>query len=687
MASGPSPSPRPPLQILPGQSNPLSGATLAPSGDLESLTPYSQPSHPKAESTSTNRENEKVTEQEEDASTPTTTTKLGAVINWVLDKAKVHKIPLFYIPRISATVLLLLAPWIFFGVVFHKGQLLLSRSAADQVSNNPRITTHIVVTLSGIVASVVTVLFSSAVVCVVQKLTAISAPTEPTTSISLPRAVRVRYLGRFANVGQLKLIFAFNSRGAIAASALAGVLFLAGNQLVAGISAMFAPQPITLNTTLAGREIDFSATDSACLDWYTSNPPPQNCGYQRVGDFVFTSCLGENQLSDVIQAGRDNAAFPNSSLPTTFPRMDGTHFFGLFPGVLLAGPNGLGPINPVFPDDPMAFAESPTPGRSYNYTLSLQGVSIDVTCSNQSSTIISVVPVANDLIGSSLQWSATCPDGSSDILELPGGNYTTPVSGLSMGVWACKQNATNSGSLSYTIYLEGVNTYKPTVGKMSCSVAVALADYSIGYRGDAGYFETIEGPTIISQTSNSPNVFTSVFDEVIRRNAGVIMDGQTVLQGNQVAEAMLAIGAEYYGLDQTTSDNAYTAIMSSVLQAMLNYQAGYLRLIYSGADAALLPLSQCLRDISGAASYPWVGWSTGSGQFDPAFLAAYTVVLLLSLALYIIALRMEKPYDAWNPTDPTDIGAAGHRNELRFTGQEGKDGAGAIVTRVPLSKV
>ncbi|TFK73339.1 hypothetical protein BDN72DRAFT_893970 [Pluteus cervinus] len=643
MASDPSPPQRPPL------------------------TPFSQLSHPKAGSA----------EYQEDADTTSTSSKRGSIKNWLIKQADKHKTPLFYIPRISATIILLLAPWILYGVVSHHGQLTLGHSAADQIASNSRIVTHVVVTLAGIVASAVTYLFGAALVCVVQKWASRPPSTVPT---NLMRPVRIRYLGQLANIGRLRLIFAYNSWEAVAVSALAVVLYAAGNQLLAGISAMFTPQVVSLTTPLTGSEIDFSATDSTCINWYTnaSQSLTQDCGYTVLNGFMFTTCLGENQLTEVIQAGRDNAVLLNSSAPNTFPRLNGTRFLGSFPGVLVTGPNGMNPFGPVYLDDVLALAGPP--GTVYNYTLPLQGISLDVNCAYKDDTIVGVqVLPLTDTQGNPaaelLVWNSTCPAGTLPFHNSEG-DYQTFATDKSMGIWACKQNPPNNRSLSYSIYLHGVNDYRQAVGNMTCTVDVALADYEIEYLGAENSFRTNQGPNI---TDGSPNVFTSVFDDVIWSAVGVGTDSQTANAGNLVTEAVLAIGAEYYGLDQTARSETYTMILSNILQGMLSYQSGYHRLVLSRGQDILPP--DCFRTIAGNVHYLGIGWATHSGQFDSPFLLGYTAVLLLALIMYCLALCMPEPWDSWDPTDPTDVCAAASRGELVFTKLRGQDGEDAYVTR------
>ncbi|TFK65189.1 hypothetical protein BDN72DRAFT_962696 [Pluteus cervinus] len=532
----------------------------------------------------------------------------------------------FYILRISAAFALLIAPWIFHGVVVHSGQLALSRPVAEKVAKNPQTTTQVVVTLAGIVSMAVTFLFGAAVVCVAQKwvTTATQVPTglansevlateqnNEANSDRLKRTVRIKHLARLANIGGLRPVFAFNSWRAVGVSIVAVLLYVACNQALAGISAMFTPQPLSLTTALTGSEVDFSSTNPTCLDWYEANPPPQVCGYVNSGGVTFTTCLGENQLFDVIQAGRDNAALVRPSVPTMFPRMNGIRFLGSFPGVLLTGPNGLN-FSHVFTDNPHAFSDSPIPGISYNYSLPLQSTSISISCGYQDTTILGV-----HLVDDLLQWNASCPPSTSDFLLYNNLDpYWTSPSNFTMDVWACKQDLTFNGSLGYSLYLRGVNPYLQTIGNTTCIVNVALADYTIEYLGAVEYFTAVQGPNVTERASEPSSVFAEVFDEVVRRNVDLVINSQTVNTGNLVTEIMLANGAEYYGLDQMSRDSKYMAIFSAILQGMLDYQAGYLRLLYSGEDSTLP--QNCFRAINGTVSYPGVGWSAHAGQFNPS---------------------------------------------------------------------
>ncbi|TFK71632.1 hypothetical protein BDN72DRAFT_895469 [Pluteus cervinus] len=623
--------------------------------------------------------------QKSEAASTSTDEGKGNTPSTLAPKKGPHEIRKYYAYRITGTFLLLIAPWIFYGIVVHKTQLILGRSAAEQVANHPRTTTHAVVTLAGLLSTAVTFLFGASVVCVAQKWIAthkpppadlIAANSDRRLTGTDKKPLRIGYLGRLAKIKGLQPVLAFNSRRARALTILAFLLYTSCNQATAGIAAMFTPQPVSLTTSLTGSEIDFASTDTECIAWYQAHPPPQTCGYNERNGFTFTTCLGENQLFDVIQAGRDNAALVNSSVPSTFPRLNGTRFLGTFPGVLVAGPNGLNEFSTISPGNSKAFAESPSPGISYNYSLPLQGVSLGVSCDYSNETIVAV---SADL--PFLNWNTSCPPGTDDFLQLFDDAYQTLASNLTMGVWACKQNATDNKPLSYSIYLRGVNSYLPVIGNMTCVVDVALADYEIEYLGAVEYFTTTEGPNLVNATGSSPDVFVGVFDEVIRRGVDVVINSQTGLTGNLVAETMLALGAEFYGLNQTARDERYPQLLSKIFQGMLNYQvsrlasfracfttdfaqAGYLRLLYAGLDTTLP--QNCLRDVSGVVTYPGIGWSTLNEQFNPAFLAPHSVVLLLTLVLFIAALFMPEPWDSWDPTDPSEVAVAAHQDKLRF---------------------
>ena len=106
-----------------------------PTSEATMVAAAPNPQPPQSESTQT----------EKPQRHPTTLDKIKEPVMKWLDK---YKRPVFYISRITGTIILLLAPWIFYHVVLDKGQLALHRKVAEQVANHPRTTTHFVVTIS-----------------------------------------------------------------------------------------------------------------------------------------------------------------------------------------------------------------------------------------------------------------------------------------------------------------------------------------------------------------------------------------------------------------------------------------------------------------------------------------------------------------------------------------------------------
>jgi hypothetical protein len=91
-----------------------------------------------------------------------------------------------------------------------------------------------------------------------------------------------------------------------------------------GLNAILLPHPFSRLRPLQGHELDFSSTDTTCMEWVVGHPIPPLCNWRvsvtthfsgsalnmskEYNGFEFTDCLGENQLVDVLEAGRSNVS-------------------------------------------------------------------------------------------------------------------------------------------------------------------------------------------------------------------------------------------------------------------------------------------------------------------------------------------------------------------------------------------
>ena len=231
---------------------------------------------------------------------------------------------------------------------------------------------------------------------------------------------------------------------------------------------------------------------------------------------MYTNCLEENQLVDVLEAARGNVRvplvilpvsfltllrqilshLPNNTVSLTFTQLgavNGLHLLGSTRGMLPIGPNGIPAFDTVLPS---RFTEAAANSfLSYNYSLDLQGIYSNVSCSYATDTrvIFSSVNPPSPYV---YQFNGTCPPGQ-EFLGDPEWMALTTYHAL--GFWACE---TSTSGDAYNVYLRGGTKYKASIGNITCIVKpVQPAVFKLDYIGKLGAFNSTE--TAISTSSGT----------------------------------------------------------------------------------------------------------------------------------------------------------------------------------------
>ena len=126
-------------------------------------------------------------------------------------------------------------------------------------------------------------------------------------------------------VGKMfRAVFGQKHRDAILLVSVAGFYAAVFTFISPGLNAILLPQSFFRRTDLQGHELDFSSTNTTCVEWFINNPIPPTCNWQvsvtirfpgtvlsiskEYNGFEFTDCLGENQLVDVLEPGRSSVS-------------------------------------------------------------------------------------------------------------------------------------------------------------------------------------------------------------------------------------------------------------------------------------------------------------------------------------------------------------------------------------------
>lgn len=196
----------------------------------------------------------------------------------------------------------------------------------------------------------------------------------------------------------------------------------------------------------------------------------------------------------------------NNTVSLTYTQLgavNGLHLLGSTRGMLPIGPNGIPAFDTLLPSPfTKTVADSFLP---YNYSLDLQGISNNVSCSYATDSPVTFgLPFAP--FEYVYQFNGTCPAGQ-DFLGTT--SWSTIASPNTLGFWACE---TSTSGDAYNVYLRGDHYYDASIGNITCTVEpVQPAVFKLDYAGSSGVFNSTQ-----EAISTSPGTST----ELVRRAIG-----------------------------------------------------------------------------------------------------------------------------------------------------------------------
>jgi len=393
----------------------------------------------------------------------------------------------------------------------------------------------------------------------------------------------------------------------------------------------------------------------------------------------YTSCLGENQLVDVLESGRGNilSLLSNNLESLTFSQLgadDGLHFLGPIRGVLPIGSNGV-PAFDTLDSSPLSDPKLKEAMLSYNYTLDLQGLHTNVKCAydNQSHVVFDAVPDGGRSV---VKYNGTCPGGTNFLLDLGVREYVAVNGNSSLGFWACKDTPAGAQEALYHVYLSGRALYNATIGFITCTVTpIQPAVFPVMYQSRPNIFLSKEPIT------TSTNAFTELTDRAVNALGAIIWESQN-WQANLFAESVFTFGVKSFKLPPpvNTRDDGYLPLFEAMIQGILEYEATYIRLLYSSVPN---PPKTCNRNVSGSITYQVIGWFAKASHIG--FLMPMTLVNLTSLIILLrIMFKEKRSRYALDPTDPIVLLFAEHEpaedkdhewdDKVRFRTRDGDRG-------------
>ena len=248
--------------------------------------------------------------------------------------------------------------------------------------------------------------------------------------------------------------------------------------------------------------------------------------------------------------------------------------------MLPIGPNGIPAFDTLLPSlFTKTAADSFLP---YNYSLDLQGISNNVSCSYATDSPVSFgLPFAP--ITYVYQFNGTCPPGQ-DFLGTTA--WSTIASGNTLGFWACE---TSTSGDAYNVYLRGIKNYNASIGNITCVIEpVQPAVYKLDYTGKSGVFNSTQ-----TAVSTSPGTST----ELTRRAIGALGNVRDLFhlynsnltfvffqivwqaqnqESNLVAESVFTFGIKDFNLPQYVPVDGYLRLYEAMIGGMIDYVVCYI---------------------------------------------------------------------------------------------------------------
>ena len=167
---------------------------------------------------------------------------------------------------------MLVWPWIFFGVVWARHGIQMNNDLADFVMNHPRNTNFFVTFLGTAVRLIVGYLFSEAIVRFCQEW-------------AVDHHINLFHISLISGLKNQKLPWGVGDLGYLynpkKGFRVAIVVACWGCFLIvpSGTTSLLTPVPFSRTAPLQGTELDFSSSAADCIAWLNQNMPPDACGW------------------------------------------------------------------------------------------------------------------------------------------------------------------------------------------------------------------------------------------------------------------------------------------------------------------------------------------------------------------------------------------------------------------------
>jgi len=219
-----------------------------------------------------------------------------------------------------------------------------------------------------------------------------------------------------------------------------------------------------------------------------------------------------------------------------------------------------------------------------------------------------------------------------------------------LGFWAC---LTAPGENLYTLYFHGANYYATAIGNITCKVSlIQPSEYNLTFSGKQGIFTT----KLISSGTPIPAASPELGRNLVNSLGSVVWESHSSAVSNLLAESIITLGVKSFGLPPYNRSEGYLRLYEAMIQGMFDYEATYVRLIYSTAINGSTPQS-CRHPVKGSLDIDKFGWT--STRNNGAYLVPITLINLTTLVILVAAMRVgdkgKKLLPRFDPTDAEDL--------------------------------
>jgi len=165
-------------------------------------------------------------------------------------------------------------PWIFLATVWKRSGIQMEDDIAEFVRRHPQRTSFFITFLGSIVSFIVSILFSTAILRLSQ---AWATNNDHVTAFDVSLISAFRNHNWPWGLKDHKYLLARNRWLPVV---LAGACIATFTLVPSGTTSLITPVPFNQTWTLIATELDLSSNVTDCIDWFTTNPVPEQCEWR-----------------------------------------------------------------------------------------------------------------------------------------------------------------------------------------------------------------------------------------------------------------------------------------------------------------------------------------------------------------------------------------------------------------------